>query len=283
MELFSIIKGQVSIDSTQSIHSFKCALITGVTGGLGYELAYSLAMRSKKMILTGRVQSTLQQLAHELKTKYNYNGEVELLPLDLSVSHDFSKIVEFQQEIDLVINNAAIGYFRAFTDMTESEVSSMVMVNMYSLTLMNKFFADKMAKMGRGQIINVASMAAYFPVPYYSVYAATKSYVLSLSVSLDQELRHRGVRVKALCPGGIKTEFSHRAGLNSTALKKQYDSFSEAKDIAAETMRLIDHDKGVLIPGQKNRLSALFMRLLPLAISSYLAKKSQEQFLTSKS
>lgn len=268
--------------STEVVQYFKCALITGVTGGLGHELAYSLTTRCRKMILTGRVRSTLILLAHDLKTKYNFHGEIEILPLDLSVTHDFEKISEFQQEIDLVINNAAIGYFRPLTDMNSSEVSSMVMVNTYSLTLLNKYFVDKMTKYRRGQIINVASMAAYFPIPYYGVYAATKAYVLSLSVALDQEVRQQGVRVKALCPGGIKTEFSHRAGLNSDALAKQYNSFSEAKDVAAAVIHLIDHDKGVFIPGRMNQLSTLFMRILPMAISSFLAKKSQEQFLPVK-
>lgn len=265
-----------------SSEKFQCTLITGVTGGLGHELAYSLAARSKKMILSGRVWSTLMQLEHDLKTKFNYKGEIELLPLDLSVSHDFSQIPEFQQEVDLVINNAAIGYFHSLTNMDAKEVSSMVMVNTYSLTLLNKHFLDKMTKCGRGQIINIASMAAYFPVPYYSVYAATKAFVLSLSVSLDQEVRHQGVRVKALCPGGIKTEFSRRAGLNCKALEKQFNSFSEAKDIAAEAIYLIDHDKGVIISGLKNRFSTLLMRLLPLSVSSYFAKKAQEQFLPAK-
>jgi short-subunit dehydrogenase len=258
---------------------FQRALVTGATGGLGRELVKALCEISQNLILSGTNLQELKDFSAELKDEFQFQGQIDLIPLDLSVAIDLSKISLLQQEVDLVINNAGIGFFGPLAQMSNDDISSMLMVNNYNLTMLNKFFTDKMLSRGYGQVINISSMAGFFPIPYYSVYAASKAYVLSLSVALDQEVRSHHVRVKALCPAGIKTSFNQKARLNAKELIKHSKSFSEPSDIAKMAMQLIHSSEGVLIPGRSNRWAAFFMRLLPLSVSSYFAKKSQEKFL----
>lgn len=256
----------------------KRALITGASKGLGREITLQLLESCENLALLGRDEPALTKFKNELLEKYNYKGEIDILVIDLADSVDLEKIKQYSKSVDLFINNAGLGFVNSFTKMNEANLKSMLMVNNYALTMLTHWYAGKMSAQGSGQIINIASAAAFLPIPFFSVYAATKSYVLYLSQALDGELRKKGVRVKALCPGGIKTNFHLTAGMTDKVVEENKNFMADPRDVAAATIQLINSRKNVLTPGAPNKILKFLTWLFPTQILVSLAGRAYEKY-----
>ena len=190
---------------------------------------------------------------------------VEVLVQDLSEPDAAEKtraeITSRGLDVGALINNAGFGYLGPFQQAESSNQLEIVLVNITALTHLTRLFLPDMVARGRGQILNIASTAAFQPGPFMAVYYATKAYVLSFSEALTEELRGTGVTVTALCPGVTATGFQARARMADSGLIRL--GTQDARFVAEVGYRAMVKGKAVAIPGRLNRFLALLVRLSP--------------------
>jgi len=189
---------------------YKLALVTGASSGIGKELCRLIAKKGINLIINGTNKTALYSLAEELQKSVN----VVVYPLDLKVKKQRTKLIQKLYDLhpDLVINCAGIGYYGEVVDLETDLQMEVVEVNIDALMEIS-IEAGKMmtANQIKGVIMNVSSVAGFFPFPLHSVYGATKAFVNSFSQAYDQELSSKGIRVLTSCPGQVLTKFSERA------------------------------------------------------------------------
>lgn len=254
---------------------FNRALITGASKGLGEEITKKLVKRVDNLVLVARDEKALLKLKETLINEHKFKGEIDILLVDLTNKEAINKIAEYQKPVDLLVNNAGLGFVNHFEKMSAHEIDQMIMVNNYSLTMLTHHFYSQMLKSGRGEIINVASVAGFLPMPLFSVYGATKSYVISFSRALDCELKGKGVRVKAICPGGIKTQFHITAGMGEKIVEDNHRFMETPENIARDILSLIDGENDLFVPRYYNKLVGVLSRILP---TQFLAGQTKEMY-----
>ncbi len=254
------------------------ALITGASGGIGLELARVHASRGGDLVLVARNAKRLEEAKVELQIRLGV--QVMTLPLDLSLPdsarqlHDWTK--EQGVEIDILVNNAGFGDYGPFADADAEKLSQMIALNVMALTSLTRLFAHDMATRKQGRILNVASMAAFFPGPYMAVYYATKAYVLHLTEAVGSELSGTGVTLTALCPGPTDTGFEQAADTGGNRLFDER-KLSSAAQVARCGYKAMLRGRAVAIPGAKNNLLALSARFLPRAWTVSLVRSLQRE------
>lgn len=189
----------------------KWAVITGATGGIGKAYSEQLAAKGIDVVLVARNPSMLQELATEIKQRYNV--QVRTVEADLSEGTPvFAKIAKATEdlEVGVVVNNAGTSYDHPelFTEISAETISSILQINVTALTGITKVFLPRMFERKKGVLINISSMLAYVPAPYLSVYGASKAYVKKLSFDLAAEAEPRGVTVQCVCPGIVATKMT---------------------------------------------------------------------------
>lgn len=186
------------------------ALITGASAGLGAEFARQLAPRAHALILVARRADRLEALKSELNEKFA-DCDVRIYVADLADEPARTAFAAWLKSeslrVDFLINNAGLGDHGSFEASAWDRVRSMLDVNIAALTHLTHLLLPDMRKSGRAAILNVSSVASFFPLPSLAVYSATKAYVTSFSEALRMELQQTGVSVTALCPGPVETEF----------------------------------------------------------------------------
>ncbi|MFI8773863.1 SDR family NAD(P)-dependent oxidoreductase [Gordonia sp. NPDC062954] len=191
----------------------KTVLITGASGGIGAAFATGLAARGANVILVARNEAKLKELATDLHDSHGIRAEY--LAADLSEPCASDDVVEELDRrglaVDILVNNAGFGMHADFADSDPARIRDAVALNVGVLTDLCAVYMSRMTQLGAGAIINVASVAAFQPVPHLAVYAATKAYVLSLSEALWWEGKQNGVKVLAVCPGATDTGFFEAA------------------------------------------------------------------------
>jgi short-subunit dehydrogenase len=268
---------QTPSPASSSTASAQTALITGASGGIGYELAKLFAQDHYNLVLVARSAEALNQLAAELQTQYGVR--VTVAPLDLGEPSApkflFDQLRRERINVDILVNNAGFGVFGEFAQMPESEILDQIQLNVTALTRLTKLFLAPMLERRAGRVMNVASTAAFQPGPLMAVYYATKAYVLSFSEALANELRGSGVTVCCFCPGATHTGFAKRAGLESSRLFKIGAMNVEA--VARDGYRGLMAGRAVVISGMRNWLVAESVRFAPrnvvTAISRWVTEK----------
>lgn len=244
----------------------KTALITGVTSGIGLELARLLAADGYELMLVSRDEQKLRKVAAELSAKHRHPAKV--LVRDLSSAGSAEEVYRWLREqgitVEILINNAGFGLAGAFIETDLQREIAMIQVNVVSLMVLTKLLAQEMSERKRGKILNVASTAAFQPGPFMAVYYATKGFVLSFSEALAEELKGTGVTVTALCPGPTATEFSKRADASESRLfSSGMIPLMNAALVAQIGYRGLMSGQRVVIPGLINRIGAQLPRLSP--------------------
>ncbi len=242
------------------------ALVTGASAGIGVELARVFAAHGHELVLVARREDRLKALADEIAASGRPRPTV--LALDLE-RRDAAAMLGAELsarglEPAIVINNAGFGLSGAAAKLDRDEQLGMIDLNVRALTELSLYFVDSLAR-HRGGILNVASVAAFLPGPGMAVYYASKAYVLSFSEALHQELAGRGIRVTALCPGPVPTEFQARAGLRGG------DRMQDLLSLSAARVAQIGYDgfvrgRRVVVAGFGNRMIVFLLRLLPHAV-----------------
>ena len=254
----------------------KLALVTGASTGIGYAIAKELARRGANLILsaTARSEDKLHELSSEIK---DLGSECHIFLEDLSRLNSgrslYDQIKLQNLHVDLLINNAGYGRWGTFHEVEMEDYADMIQLNITSLSELSHLFIPDMISKGEGGVINVGSVASLTPVPYSSVYAATKAYVLSLSEGLRYEYRNFNIRIMALLPGATVSNFGQVATAKSDKLRERLNKrtkrsatgtvFQTSHEVAVECLDGFTKNKQFIIPGRGNRRTALITKLMP--------------------
>jgi hypothetical protein len=234
-------------------------LVTGASAGIGLELARTFARHGHDLVLVARRADRLAELAGELQA---LGRRVDTVAIDLAEPDAATRLADDVAgrdiDVDVLVNNAGIGDHGAFRHLPRERIRQMLAVNVGALTELVHAFLPPMLARRRGRILNVASTAAFQPVPAMAAYAATKAYVLSLSEALAEELRGSGVTVTALCPGLTRTDMVADLPLPPPAFLVQ-----DAAEVAAAGYDACLAGEAVRVPGLHNALGAVASRLPP--------------------
>jgi short-subunit dehydrogenase len=256
----------------------RTALITGASGGIGYELAKLFARDHYNLVLVARSTAKLNQVATELQSQFGIG--VKTLALDLGAAPAAKFLFDQMQReglaIDVLVNNAGFGEFGEFAGMPEEEILGQIQLNVTALTHLTRLFLPPMLARRSGKVMNVASTAAFQPGPLMAVYYATKAYVLSFSEALANEVAGSGVVVSCFCPGATDTGFAKRAGTEESRLFKKLRPMN-AEVVARDGYRGLMAGRPIVISGVQNWLVAESVRFAPrkmvTAVSRWVAEK----------
>ena len=253
----------------------KTALITGASSGIGEQFARRMASAGFNLIIVARRLDRLEALAKELEAAHGV--DVQPIQSDLSKpgAARLLKAAIRDVEIDTLVNNAGFGHIGPFVGEKYEAMTDEITVNISVLTQLTRIFLPSMIERGSGTIINVASTAAYQPIPNMAVYAATKSYVLSFSEGLWSEVRGTGVNVLAISPGPTETEFFGVA--QGKSIGKQMATVSDVVDLALKTAARGAHPS--MIVGRKNHIQAVVARFVPRKMVLKVAGKMMQSDL----
>jgi len=242
----------------------KTALITGASGGIGYEFAKLLAQDGYNLVLIARSEDKFYEIKQEFREKFSV--KVMVIPVDLTIpqvsGEIFHELEKKDIKVDVLINNAGFGHFGEFQGSDLGKDAQMIQLNIVVLTHLTKLFLKGMIERGGGKILNVASVAAFLPGPLMSVYYATKAYVLSFSEAVSNETKGTGVTVTALCPGPTETGFQTASQLNdSQSLKNR--KLPSAAEVAKYGYKAMLNGDVVAVPGVMNKIFVQLVKFLP--------------------
>ncbi len=258
-------------------HQGKFALVTGASKGLGKAFARALARRQRNLVLVARSKSRLQALADELNQ--NHGSVVELVMHDLAQPGAGLQLADElaarHLQIDLLVNNAGFGERGEFIKLPlERQLEMIHLQNTAVVELTYRLLPGMMSEVAKRGIINVSSMAGFQPVPYAAVYSASKSFLMTFSMAVREELRSSGVNVVTVCPGRLRPSPEDRENLKEQ--RKVPGGEQHHEDVVEAALSKLESGGGLVIPGRKNRLVVRGQRLLaPNAVPKIVAKLSR--------
>jgi uncharacterized protein len=239
----------------------KWALVTGASAGIGVAIASQLAGGGSHLVLTARRQDRLEAVSRKLRDAHNI--QTEIFSADLAQPDAPGQLYEFVKGkgifIDLLVNNAGFGQYGELAQVETQRLLDMVQVNCTAVVHLTRLFLPDMIARRRGDILIVASTAAFQAVPYISTYAATKVFDLFFAEGLAEEMKPHGIRVCALCPGSTESEFHAVAGQERFTSKHP----ETAEKVARAGLQALAAGKGYVISGLGNYLGAHMQRIVP--------------------
>lgn len=245
----------------------KVALITGPSSGMGEAYARELASQGYNLVLVARREERLSALSTELQT--NHPIKAEVLVADLTRESDIQRVetkISNLEHVDILINNAGFGTTGTFAEVDFDGQLGMITIYVVAPTRLIRAALPKMEK--GGSIINVSSLGAFIKVPGNVTYCAAKSYLVVFSETLQMEVKEKGIRVQALCPGFARTEFHEKmGGFDRSVVPKVL--WMNPEDVVKESLKALEKGKVVCIPGLRNRIVFLLARI---GVSSFLLK-----------
>lgn len=256
------IKCCVTGGETEVQYAGTTVLVTGASSGIGAEFARRFAHRGADVVLVGRREDALHELAEKITGQ---TGRLtHPVAFDLSVEGGGSLLKQrldaLDIRVDTVVNCAGMGLTKPFTDSAEDEVRTQLQVNVVALTEISHAFLPELITSGRGALVNVASLTGYMPVPGMAVYSAAKAFVIRFTEAIAHELRSTGPIVMAVSPGPTRTEFYSRSGTSTHGT-----SFETPGQVVTTALRSLDrrHPPSSVISGRTNRLIRRLITLLP--------------------
>jgi hypothetical protein len=253
------------------------ALITGASGGIGYEFAKLLARDCRTLVLVARSRDRLQAVKKELESAHPVSVRVMDKDLSLPGAADeiYLELGKARIDVDILVNNAGFGGYGAFSGTNWKNEAEMIGVNITALTHLTKLFVKDMIVRKSGKIVNVASTAAFQPGPFMAVYYASKAYVLSFSEAIANELKGTGVTVTALCPGPTDTGFAAAADVEQSRLFRLRRAASAA-EVARYGYNAMRKGKTVAVHGLLNKIMAFSVRLSPRKLLPAVVRRLHE-------
>ncbi|WP_246104829.1 SDR family NAD(P)-dependent oxidoreductase [Sphingomonas xanthus] len=233
-------------------------LITGASAGLGADFARQLSAKGHRLVLAARRKDRLDALAREV-------GNARVVAIDLGEPGAAGRLIadidRHGEMVSTLVNNAGFGLWGRFDALDGPRQRGMIDLNCSALVELCHLVLPAMLERGQGAILNVASTAAFQPGPGMATYFATKAFVLSFTEALHEEMRTRGIKVSALCPGPTATEFGAVAGYTGNGLVDKLAARSE--DVVRAGLAALDRNRAVVIPGLANKAGAQGHRFLP--------------------
>lgn len=248
------------------------AVVTGASGGIGLHLAEELSSQGYPLLLIARSTDRLAAICQKITAEHGVDAQY--LTLDLASADNVQKVLRSIDDrglpIQILVNNAGYGVYAPLVENDPVELSGMMALNVVSLTLLTKAFAERFLKQNQGYILNVASTAAFQPGPGMAAYYASKSYVLSLTEALAHEMKGTGVSVTALCQGPTASGFQERAQMHGSRMLT-LNPVADAKTVAIKGVKAMFRRKAVYVPGFMNRILALSVRILTRSTATRIA------------
>ena len=248
-------------------------LITGASSGIGRDFAREFNRLGYDLILVARDIEKLEELKKELNTENGINPKVKIISMDLSIEDNCKKLYEENLDIDILVNNAGFGVCGNFVDIDIEKEIKMINTNITAYHILTKLYLQSMTKKGKGQILNVASIAGFMPGPLMATYYATKSYVVRFSEAIREELKKQksNVKISILCPGPVNTNFNRVADVEfaTKGLPSEY--------VAKYTIKKLLKGKFYIVPGITIKITKMFSKICPTNIMSKLCYKMQRR------
>jgi uncharacterized protein len=250
------------------------ALITGGSVGIGAALADVFAAHGHDLVLVSRNRDKLDARGRAIHERYGV--DVVCIPEDLADPHGARRVHEAVAgrglDVHYLVNNAGVGLYGKFATTDGDAELKMIQLNVTSVVDLTKRFLPSMIARRNGRVLNVASMAAFVPGPWMSVYYATKAFLLSFSEAIDYELKPGGITVTTLCPGPTESEFKVRAGSQRSRL---FETFvMDSPRVARAGYDGMMRGKAVVIPGLRNKLIPIAARLAPRPLVTTLSHRA---------
>lgn len=247
------------------------ALITGASSGIGAVFAHQLAARGMNLVLVARSQDKLNALASELTQRHRVQADVICVDLSKADSAEtlFRETEARNINITLLVNNAGFATCGSFQTLALACEQEQIMLNVYALVGLTRLYLPELLSHPGSAIINVASTAAFQPLPYMAVYAASKAFVLSFSAALSAELKGTNVSTLAFCPGPVKTGFLAVMGATEAIIGKQ----DTPEFVVHKALAALDSGKYFVIPRFDQNLLAYLVRILPGQLVLSVSKK----------
>jgi uncharacterized protein len=247
-------------------------IITGASKGIGRELAIQYAKNGNNLILVARSLPLLEDLKSELILKYNI--AIHLLELDLTTDNAINILVNYcttnNLNIENLVNNAGFGDFSSFKESDINKIKSMLDLNMRVLTELTYVFLKEIIA-NKGRIMLLASTAAFLPIPGMAVYAATKAYVRSFGVAVNEEIKSTGASITVICPGPTATEFQEVAELDKS--KFVSSKLTSAKELAVFAFKKTQQRQVIVTQGLSNAITVnIVPRILAYADCAKILK-----------
>lgn len=256
----------------------RTALITGASAGLGAEFARQLAQAGHDLVLVARDEARLAAGAKELSERFGIS--VEVLPADLATVEGCDQVAErltaeTSAPVDILVNNAGFGLYQAFGKATLADEERMLDVNVRAVLRLTYAAVNAMRPRGRGQIINIASVAGFVPRPETTTYGAGKAYVIALTEGLSLLLEGTGVTATAVCPGFTRTEFHERAGVRMSHVPSFM--WLSAADVVRAGLADAERGRAVSVPDWRYKTIVAATRLLPRGAASRLGRRAERR------
>ena len=252
------------------------ALVTGGSRGLGKYFAAALAQRKENLVLVARSNDSLEEVAQKLRSAHGIS--VETISIDLAgcnAGRDLAReLVERNLAIDLLVNNAGFGDMGEFVKLSLERQLEMIRLQNSTVVELTHELLPAMIEQRRGGIINVSSMAGFQPIPYATIYSATKSFLTTFSLALEAEVHRHGINVVTVCPGRLRADPDEP----STAERKKVPGGEQAhEDVVRQALEAFDRGGGLVIPGVANKFAAFAERFVPRGkVARLVAKMSRK-------
>ncbi|MVU80163.1 SDR family NAD(P)-dependent oxidoreductase [Nocardia sp. ET3-3] len=242
------------------------ALVTGPTSGIGKAYATRLASLGYDLVLVARDEDRLAALAHDVQVRFGARAEV--LPADLGHPHDRDLVAaRLADGVEFLVNNAGFGMSGEFWTQAPDALQHQLDVNVTAVVQLTRAALPPMLHAAKGTVVNVASTAGLIP-GRGSTYSASKAYVVSFSQGLAGGLAGTGVRVQALCPGFVRTEFHERAGIDMTSLPRPL--WLTVDEVVAGSLHDLEKDRVISVPGMQYKAIVAIAGLIPRSLATRL-------------
>jgi uncharacterized protein len=251
------------------------ALVTGASAGIGESIARQLASRGHGVTLVARREERLSALVGELSERHGVRAEAIAADLGDEAARQrlATQIEDLGLEVEVLVNNAGFGGADTVAEANREQLIAMVRLNCEALLDLQARYLPAMVGRGRGAIINIASTAAFQPIPGTATYAATKAFVLSLSEAVHEELKGTGVTLTAVCPGPVRTEFMQVAGIKQAEEQLPGVFWMTSEAVAKAAVEAAENGKRAVVPGLLNRAGALTGQHVPRVLVLPIAKR----------
>ncbi len=258
----------------------KYTLITGASSGLGKELAVQCAKKGMNVLLLALPGSPIFSIADQLSFEYNIDAKAfELNITDIALLQKELEKITSLYPIDFLINNAGIGGTSAITTTSIEEIDEIILLNVRSTALLTRLLLPHLLKSGRSYILNIASMAAFTPIAYKTVYPASKAFIASFSLGLKEELADSGLSVSVAYPGPMMTNSHTSRRILSQGIRARM-SLLPASRIAAIAIDKALSGHSIIIPGIANQISRFLLQLLPTSVKLKMVSKEIKKELS---
>jgi short-subunit dehydrogenase len=251
------------------------AVVTGATSGIGKAYAERLAADGFDLVITGRRRELLNDFAAILRSRYGV--QVLTVIAELSDENDLNGLIKLlakKDDIFFLVNNAGFGSGEAFCQCTMEEHMKMLNVHVVAALKLIYTVLPQMIRHKEGAIINVSSMGAFTPAPGSTMYASTKLFLKSFTESLHMEVKRHGIKVQCICPGFTRTEFHSRRKAGKINGGRSVIKYMEAGDVVKKSMKALERDKVMVVPGFMNRLLVSLVQVLPKRFYYFMMEKA---------